>query len=183
MQANDGIFWMTWEDFQNHFYSIYVCRTYEPDMRHTIKGEWKGDSAAGWCMHPGWHKNPQILLKSDDLSPMSVFMTLTQGPHRRIVQSEGCGGNTPRAEKYYTIGFHVLKRGGKRTSIAPSICESETRECTYVDSREVAFELELEHYAPGYTIVPTTKHRGEEGTFMLSVFTKHNVKLTWAPPV
>lgn len=178
MQPEDGIFWMAWEDFQEHFHSIYVCRTYDPKMRHIVKGEWKGSTAGGCSNFPNWHHNPQYLLKTDDPGPMHVFMTLTQGPHKQNARSEAYSEYTTSADRdHYYIGIRVLKKGGMRASK-----DLYAYECVggsdYVNTREVACELVLEHYAQGYTIVPTTYRAGEECTFTLSVFTKHNIKLT-----
>lgn len=176
MQEDDGIFWMAWDDFRNHFHSIYVCRTYEPSMRHTVKGEWKDLTAGGCCDLPKWLSNPQFLLKTEDSSPMSVFMTLTQGPHNRNVPNEQRSSDTRRGNQYYYIGFQVFKLNGRRASK-----DSYPWECVgaseYVDSREVAYDMELEYYMPGYTIIPTTRNENEECTFTLSVFTKHNIEL------
>lgn len=178
MQPEDGIFWMAWEDFQIHFRSIYVCRTYDPKMRHIVKGEWKGPTAGGCSNFPHWHHNPQFLLKTDEARPVHVFMTLTQGPHNGNMRSEVYPGYTTSADRgLYYIGISVLKKGGRRAGEVLYASES-VGGSEHVNTREVACELVLEPYAPGYTIVPTTYRPGEECTFTLSVFTRHNIKLT-----
>lgn len=80
-QANDGIFWMSWQDFQIHFRSIYVCRVYPPEMRYSIHGQWRGYSAGGCQDYDTWHQNPQYRLRAsgpDASLPIHVFITLTQ---------------------------------------------------------------------------------------------------------
>ncbi|KAG6630166.1 hypothetical protein I3843_14G136700 [Carya illinoinensis] len=81
-QSKDGIFWMSWQDFQVHFRSIYVCRVYPPEMRYAFQGQWRGYSAGGCQDYETWHQNPQFLLMatgSDASFPIHVFITLTQG--------------------------------------------------------------------------------------------------------
>lgn len=80
-QSNDGIFWMSWQDFQIHFRSIYVCRVYPPEMRYSVHGQWRGYSAGGCQDYDTWHQNPQFRLRATGLDaslPIHVFITLTQ---------------------------------------------------------------------------------------------------------
>lgn len=74
---------MSWQDFQIHFRSIYVCRVYPPEMRYSVHGQWRGYSAGGCQDYDTWHQNPQFRLRAngtDASSPMHVFITLTQVP-------------------------------------------------------------------------------------------------------
>lgn len=83
-QSNEGIFWMSWQDFQIHFRSIYVCRVYPREMRHSVHGQWRNYSAGGCQDYSSWHQNPQFRLRatgSDASSPIHVFITLTQVHH------------------------------------------------------------------------------------------------------
>ena len=80
-QSKDGIFWMSWQDFQIHFRSIYVCRIYPPEMRYSVHGQWRGYSAGGCQDYETWNQNPQFRLRaigSDASLPIHVFITLTQ---------------------------------------------------------------------------------------------------------
>ena len=80
-QSKDGIFWMSWQDFQIHFRSIYVCRVYPPEMRYSVHGQWRGYSAGGCQDYDSWHQNPQFRLRAtgtDASFPIHVFITLTQ---------------------------------------------------------------------------------------------------------
>jgi hypothetical protein len=72
---------MSWQDFQIHFRSIYVCRVYPPEMRYSVHGQWRGYSAGGCQDYDSWHQNPQYRLRvigRDTLYPVHVFITLTQ---------------------------------------------------------------------------------------------------------
>ncbi|XP_020572133.1 calpain-type cysteine protease ADL1 isoform X2 [Phalaenopsis equestris] len=147
-RAKDGIFWMSWQDFQIHFRSIYVCRVYPPDMRYSVPGQWRGYSAGGCQDYDSWHQNPQFRLRatgSDATNPIHVFITLTQTHGRRAA---------------YNIYLHESVGG-----------------TDYVNSREISCELVLDPYPKGYTIVPTTIQPGEEAPFVLSVFTKSAIIL------
>uniref|UniRef100_A0A2P2KJ11 Calpain-type cysteine protease DEK1 n=1 Tax=Rhizophora mucronata TaxID=61149 RepID=A0A2P2KJ11_RHIMU len=80
-QSKDGIFWMSWQDFQIHFRSIYVCRVYPPEMRYSVHGQWRGYSAGGCQDYSSWNQNPQFRLRAtgpDASLPIHVFITLTQ---------------------------------------------------------------------------------------------------------
>lgn len=81
VQAADGVFWMSWQDFQLHFRSLYVCRIYPPEMKYSVRGQWRGSTAGGCQDFDTWHLNPQFHLKavgSDAREPIHVFVTLTQ---------------------------------------------------------------------------------------------------------
>ncbi|KAL6195013.1 hypothetical protein ACLB2K_030635 [Fragaria x ananassa] len=80
-QSKDGIFWVSWQDFQIHFRSIYVCRIYPPEMRYSVQGQWGSYSAGGYQDYETWHQNPQFRLRAtgpDASFPIHVFITLTQ---------------------------------------------------------------------------------------------------------
>lgn len=80
-QSKDGIFWMSWQDFQIHFRSIYVCRVYPPEMRYSVHGQWRGYSAGGCQDYDTWHQNPQFRIRAAGPHaslPIHVFITLTQ---------------------------------------------------------------------------------------------------------
>ena len=72
---------MSWQDFQMHFRSIYVCRVYPLEMRYSVHGQWRGYSAGGCQDYDTWHQNPQFRLRAtgaDASFPIHVFITLTQ---------------------------------------------------------------------------------------------------------
>lgn len=72
---------MSWQDFQIHFRSIYICRIYPSEMRHSVHGQWRGYSAGGCQDYDTWNQNPQFRLTAtgqDASFPIHVFITLTQ---------------------------------------------------------------------------------------------------------
>ncbi|KAG6548076.1 hypothetical protein Mapa_010510 [Marchantia paleacea] len=179
-QAADGVFWMSWQDFQLHFRSLYVCRIYPPEMRYSVRGQWRSSSAGGCQDYETWHQNPQFHLKAvgpDARLPIHVFITLTQGvgyssrsrPGYRNVQS---GGDS----SLFYIGMRIIKTLGRRSG--PNIYMHEAVTGTdYVNTREIPCEMVLEPDPDGYTIVPTTYAPGQECHFLLSVFTKAAITL------
>eukprot|EP00250_Pteridium_aquilinum_P020316 c24782_g3_i2 orf=517-6945(-) len=179
-QAQDGVFWMSWEDFQIHFCSIYVCRIYPPEMRYSIRGQWRSHTAGGCQDYYSWHLNPQFRLKAvgpDSRHAIHVFITLTQGVHfsSRRRSSFGNYQSSGDSSKYY-IGMRILQTRGNRAKYNIFLHES-VGGTDYVNSREIAFEMVLDPDPRGYTIVPSTLHPGEEAPFVLSVFTKAAIVL------
>ncbi|KAH6559054.1 hypothetical protein KP509_1Z029900 [Ceratopteris richardii] len=179
-QAQDGVFWMSWEDFQLHFCSIYVCRIYPPEMRYSIRGQWRSHSAGGCQDYYSWHLNPQFRLRAigpDSRHAIHVFITLTQGVHFASRRRSSFGNYQPSGDssKYY-IGMRILQTRGNRAKYNIFLHES-VGGTDYVNSREIAFEMVLDPDPKGYTIVPSTLHPGEEAPFVLSVFTKAAIVL------
>uniref|UniRef100_A0ACD5ZI26 Uncharacterized protein n=1 Tax=Avena sativa TaxID=4498 RepID=A0ACD5ZI26_AVESA len=177
--SKNGVFWMSWQDFQIHFRSIYVCRVYPPEMRYSVHGQWRGYSAGGCQDYDSWHQNPQYRLRvtgRDALYPVHVFITLTQGVGFSRKTNGFRNYQSSHDSSMFYIGMRILKTRGCRAAYNIYMHES-VGGTDYVNSREISCELVLEPYPKGYTIVPTTIHPGEEAPFVLSVFTKAPIKL------
>ncbi|KAK6145065.1 hypothetical protein DH2020_021885 [Rehmannia glutinosa] len=178
-QAKDGIFWMSWQDFQIHFRSIYVCRVYPPEMRYSIHSQWRGYSAGGCQDYDTWHQNPQFRLRacgSDASLPIHVFITLTQGVSFSRTTAGFRNYQSSHDSMMFYIGMRILKTRGCRAGYNIYLHES-VGGTDYVNSREISCEMVLDPDPKGYTIVPTTIHPGEEAPFVLSVFTKSLITL------
>ncbi|KAB2088909.1 hypothetical protein ES319_A03G031000v1 [Gossypium barbadense] len=178
-QSKDGIFWMSWQDFQIHFRSIYVCRVYPPEMRYSVHGQWRGYSAGGCQDYNSWHQNPQFRLRAsgpDASYPIHVFITLTQGVSFSRTAAGFRNYQSSHDSQMFYIGMRILKTRGRRAAYNIYLHES-VGGTDYVNSREISCEMVLEPEPKGYTIVPTTIHPGEEAPFVLSVFTKSSVVL------
>ncbi|KNA16830.1 hypothetical protein SOVF_085410 [Spinacia oleracea] len=178
-QAKEGIFWMSWQDFQIHFRSIYVCRVYPPEMRYSLHGQWRGYTAGGCQDYDSWHQNPQFRLRAvgaDASVPIHVFITLTQGvSFSRTATGFRNYQSSHNSTMFYT-GMRILKTRGRRAAYNIYLHES-VGGTDYVNSREISCEMVLEADPKGYTIVPTTIAPGEEAPFVLSVFTKASIVL------
>ncbi|EFJ08518.1 hypothetical protein SELMODRAFT_236021 [Selaginella moellendorffii] len=178
-QAQDGVFWMSWQDFQLHFRSVYVCRIYPPEMRYSVRGQWRGGTAGGCQDFDSWHYNPQFRLKavgSDARKPVHVFVTLTQGVHFSSRKRAGFEYQSSGDTSMFYIGMRILKTRGKRAKYNIFMHES-VGGTDYVNSREISCEMVLEPDPRGYTIVPTTFAPHQEAPFVLSVFTKASITL------
>ncbi|KDP30593.1 hypothetical protein JCGZ_16246 [Jatropha curcas] len=178
-QSKDGIFWMSWQDFQIHFRSIYVCRVYPPEMRYSVHGQWRGYSAGGCQDYASWNQNPQFRLRgtgSDASLPIHVFITLTQGVSFSRTAAGFRNYQSSHDSMMFYIGMRILKTRGRRASYNIYLHES-VGGTDYVNSREISCEMVLDPDPKGYTIVPTTIHPGEEAPFVLSVFTKASITL------
>ncbi|KAI3461898.1 hypothetical protein Pfo_018561 [Paulownia fortunei] len=178
-QAKDGIFWMSWQDFQIHFRSIYVCRVYPPEMRYSVHSQWRGYSAGGCQDYDTWHQNPQFRLRatgSDASLPIHVFITLTQGVSFSRTTAGFRNYQSSHDSMMFYIGMRILKTRGRRAAYNIYLHES-VGGTDYVNSREISCEMVLDPDPKGYTIVPTTIHPGEEAPFVLSVFTKSSISL------
>ncbi|XP_038983004.1 calpain-type cysteine protease ADL1-like [Phoenix dactylifera] len=178
-QSKDGIFWMSWQDFQIHFRSIYVCRVYPAEMRYSVHGQWHGYSAGGCQDYDSWHQNPQFRLRAlgpEASFPIHVFITLTQGVSFSRKTTGFRNYQSSHDSSMFYIGMRILKTRGRRAAYNIYLHES-VGGTDYVNSREISCELVLEPYPKGYTIVPTTIQPGEEAPFVLSVFTKASITL------
>ncbi|KAK3030483.1 hypothetical protein RJ639_038789 [Escallonia herrerae] len=171
-QSKDGIFWMSWQDFQIHFRSIYVCRVYPPEMRYCVHGQWRGYSAGGCQDYDTWHQNPQFRMRAtgtDASAPIHVFITLTQGVSFSRTTAGFRNYQSSHDSMMFYIGMRILKTRGRRANYNIYLHES-VGGTDYVNSREISCEMVLEPDPKGYTIVPTTIHPGEEAPFVLSFF-------------
>ncbi|GKV30284.1 hypothetical protein SLEP1_g39111 [Rubroshorea leprosula] len=178
-QSKEGIFWMSWQDFQIHFRSIYVCRVYPPEMRYSVHGQWRGYSAGGCQDYDSWHQNPQFRLRAtgqDASFPIHVFITLTQGVSFSRTAAGFRNYQSSHDSLMFYIGMRILKTRGRRAAYNIYLHES-VGGTDYVNSREISCEMVLDPDPKGYTIVPTTIHPGEEAPFVLSVFTKASIVL------
>ncbi|XP_047260771.1 calpain-type cysteine protease DEK1-like, partial [Capsicum annuum] len=111
-QANGGIFWMSWQDFQILFRSIYVCRVYPLEMRYSIHGQWRGYSAGGCQDYDTWHQNPQYRLRASgpdaSLPIHGVSFSRTTASFRNYQLSHD--------SMMFYIGMRILKTRGRRAA-------------------------------------------------------------------
>ncbi|XP_043690975.1 calpain-type cysteine protease DEK1-like [Telopea speciosissima] len=178
-QSKDGIFWMSWQDFQIHFRSIYVCRIYPQEMHYSVHGQWRGYSAGGCQDYDTWNQNPQFRLRASGPEasfPIHVFITLTQGVSFSRKTAGFRNYQSSHDSMMFYIGMRILKTRGRRAAYNIYLHES-VGGTDYVNSREISCEMVLDPDPKGYTIVPTTIHPGEEAPFVLSVFTKASITL------
>eukprot|EP01028_Stygiella_incarcerata_P012975 TRINITY_DN81003_c0_g1_i1.p1 TRINITY_DN81003_c0_g1~~TRINITY_DN81003_c0_g1_i1.p1 ORF type:complete len:1786 (+),score=550.99 TRINITY_DN81003_c0_g1_i1:81-5438(+) len=155
---DDGAFYMTFEDFTQHFSAVSICRIVTPEERRAdIHGEWsvvKGN--AGGCGNfKTFPTNPQFRLKV--VRPCSVFITITQIPR----------GEAWFKREYAHFGFVVLKGGNIKKMIARSDVEFLP---SYKNAKALSADVDL---SPGsYTVIPSTFKQNVEAGFRIEVFSK-----------
>lgn len=183
--SDDGEFWMSFKDFVANFSKLEICSlgpdtvTGDSSKRYEMtshQGSWRRRLNAGGCLNNRntFWTNPQFRVtvidadEYDDDDTGSLIIALLQ-KERRSVGSE-----------LLTIGYAIYKlnssKGGLldreffRRNKAVARCPQ------FIDMREVTGRHKL---TPGdYCVIPSTFDPGEEGDFLLRVFTEQPIHLS-----
>ncbi|KAM6961354.1 calpain-3 [Aplochiton taeniatus] len=185
--AEDGEFWMSFEDFRKNYTKIEICNltpdALESDKIHkwTVsvnEGRWvRGCSAGGCRNYPDtFWTNPQYRLRlleedddpEDNEVACSFVVSLMQKNRRK---DRKLGANL------FTIGFAIYEvpkdMHGNKQHMAKDfflVNSSKARSKSYINLREVTQRFRL---SPGeYVIVPSTYEPHQEGEFLLRVFSE-----------
>uniref|UniRef100_A0A673BNX2 Calpain-2 catalytic subunit-like n=1 Tax=Sphaeramia orbicularis TaxID=375764 RepID=A0A673BNX2_9TELE len=182
--AEDGEFWMSFNDFRRHYSRIEVC-TLTPDtieddsVKHwsvsKFDGTWRRGSTAGGCRnHPyTFWMNPQFVIKleeeDDDPDDGEVGCSFVVGliqKNRRRMRKQG--------EDMHTVGFAIYEFHGQREVHLDKnffLTHAQTaRSETFINLREVSNRFKL---PPGeYLIVPSTFEPHLNGDFCIRVFSE-----------
>ncbi|CAE7526188.1 ADL1 [Symbiodinium natans] len=155
VNADDGSFWMAFEDFVNHYRSVYICRLFEDGWNRCFAcSEWRGETAGGCRNYPTYEKNPKIQLTIK--GRVNLILTLEQADSRGAGEGEG---EVP-------IGFRVYR---DRSLSGNGICGTST----YAYDRELCVDVELKENTAGpYIILPTTFKPNMERGFIMKAFWK-----------
>uniref|UniRef100_A0A8C5GJF6 Calpain-3 n=1 Tax=Gouania willdenowi TaxID=441366 RepID=A0A8C5GJF6_GOUWI len=195
--AEDGEFWMSFEDFKKNYTKIEICNltpdALEDDKIHkwTVsvnEGRWvRGCSAGGCRNYPDtFWTNPQyrlrLLEEDDDPEDNEVgctFVVALMQKNRRKERKMGAN--------LFTIGFAIYEvpkemHGNKQHMQKDFfVLNSSKARCkSYINLREVTQRFRL---SPGeYVIVPSTYEPHQEGEFILRVFSekKNTSDFTWS---
>uniref|UniRef100_A0A8C4KNE8 Calpain-3 n=1 Tax=Dromaius novaehollandiae TaxID=8790 RepID=A0A8C4KNE8_DRONO len=178
--AEDGEFWISFEDFMRHFTKLEICNltpdTLEADKLHTWtvsvnEGRWvRGCSAGGCRNYPDtFWTNPQyrlrLLEEDDDPEDEEVvcsFLVALMQKNRRKERKLGAN--------LYTIGFaiyEVLMHGNKHHLQKDFFLynASKARSKTYINMREISERFRLP--PSEYVVIPSTYEPHQEGEFIL----------------
>uniref|UniRef100_A0A671QYZ1 Calpain-3 n=1 Tax=Sinocyclocheilus anshuiensis TaxID=1608454 RepID=A0A671QYZ1_9TELE len=181
--AEDGEFWMSFEDFKKNYTKIEICNmtpdALEDDKLHkwTVsvnEGHWVRGCSAGGCRNypETFWTNPQYRLRlleedddpEDDEEACTFVVALMQKNRRR---KRKLGANL------FTIGFSIYEMHGNKQHMQKEFFMSSTfkaRSRAYINLREVTQRFRL---SPGeYVIVPSTYEPHQEGEFILRVFSE-----------
>ncbi|MGH0175564.1 UNVERIFIED_CONTAM: hypothetical protein FKN15_070239 [Acipenser sinensis] len=171
--AEDGEFWMAFEDFKKNFTKIEICNltpdSLEEDKLHkwTVsvnEGRWvRGCSAGGCRNYPDtFWTNPQYRLRlleedddPDDNEKICTFVVSLMQKNRRKERKMGAN--------LFTIGFAIYE-------VTVWVRGERARCKSYINLREVTQRFRL---CPGeYVIIPSTYEPHQEGEFLLRVFSE-----------
>lgn len=184
----DGEFWMSFQDFLNHFDRVEICNlspdSLTEDQQHNsrrkwemsmFEGEWSSGVTAGGCrnfLETFWH-NPQYVISledpddEDDDGKCTVIVALMQ-KNRRSKRNVGID--------CLTIGFAIYHLTDRDMQVKPQGLNffkyraSVARSPHFINTREVCARFKL---PPGhYLIVPSTFDPNEEGEFIIRVFSE-----------
>jgi hypothetical protein len=145
---------MSFDDFIQHFGSIYVCRILP---KHVFGSGWAGASAAG-PFEPV--NNPQYLITVP--KPSKVYIELAQDAKR-----------TTKDAKLCYINFYVIANDGKRvTAITRDSIVGMANNGSMLNDVTVSAEVFLDKPGQPYTVVCTTADPGSSTSFTLAVFTE-----------
>lgn len=169
VDAEDGTFWMSFEDFTAQFDDIYVCRFFDAVhgwVAHApVLGEWKGLSAGGCTNFSSVVNSPQYIV--DVSVPMSIVLMLAQADTRGTDQEL----KAISVELYDNEGQRVRKRHcGQLVSSNPE---------SYIFRREVSLEVSLQ---PGrYTALFSAFNRGDETSYTIRMYSQGAALFQEAP--
>uniref|UniRef100_A0A669BNJ1 Calpain 9 n=1 Tax=Oreochromis niloticus TaxID=8128 RepID=A0A669BNJ1_ORENI len=181
--ADDGEFWMEFEDFKRNYDKVEICNmspdSLTEDTKHqwavnVFEGNWIRGSTAGGCRNyiDTFWTNPQFKLLLNDAdgdNTCSVVIALMQ-KNRRKLRKEGLD--------LETIGFAVYEAPEGEDHVGKDFFRynaSKARSRTYINMREVAERFTL---PPGhYLLVPTTFQPHHEADFLILCSSSSGMKL------
>lgn len=186
--ADDGEFWMSFDDFTRYFHKLEICHL-GPDSAKSggdhgwegrvEKGSWIRGSSAGGCRNflNTFALNPQYRVDLEDTDDdaddkCSLTVALMQTKRRKLKAEEG--------KPMLTIGFSIYKitdedlKGGRADRDYFAYHASTARSPVFINSREVTGRFTLD---PGsYLVIPTTFEPGHNGDFIVRIYSEKPVK-------
>jgi len=169
--ADDGIFWLGFDDFCEEFRGLAVCMLpTDMDCDGDMGSEWRGKTAGGCANEDSVADNPQFRLTIS--RPTEVVLTLTQQDFR-VGATEGATRKGHTAIGMYVLYGASLDAARSRSDFHRYRVMS-TEPFSYV--REATLKLKLDMKGHGsstsYLIVPCTFDAHEERGFTLRAFTQ-----------
>eukprot|EP00741_Cyanophora_paradoxa_P016066 tig00000042_g15510.t1 len=185
--GDDGLFWIAWDDFVDHFYKVYICRIFPHDwLGQYVHGEWRGRTAGGGPVkydasgrptdevNPFWAHNRQYHIEVPE-APTTMVITLSQPDARLLLGRRKCDTK---------IGFVVVRVASRNAPAvqAPTLSNMVAKTSPFFfPGREVSVECTLE---PGhYKVVPMAMSPGQESRFTLVIWGERDVELEGERPL
>jgi hypothetical protein len=147
--ANDGTFWMDWDDFKKHYNQIFLAVDYPDEgSRIRYRGNWiPGDiktGAGGYPAHASWPQNPMYAFEVNQTTKLVA-----------VVSQRDMRWQTLSADGYSNgIGFVVMRLQTQNRAKKFAMDKMAGMSRTFASDRCCAGMMTLE---PGrYTIVPSS---------------------------
>uniref|UniRef100_I3JNG1 Calpain catalytic domain-containing protein n=1 Tax=Oreochromis niloticus TaxID=8128 RepID=I3JNG1_ORENI len=177
--ADDGEFWITFEDFCKFYTDIDICGL-SPDFLNesdssqwktsVYDGRWVAGTTAGGCLNyrDSFWTNPQCRFKicggySEKDGDKNIMVSLMQKPEKR---------NRHLVQNLH-IGFFIFEYKTQRGKFTEEFFKSQApvaQTKTYLNAREVMEFFMLKHGE--YLIVPSTFNPNETASFILTIHAK-----------
>ncbi|XP_024122539.1 calpain-5 [Oryzias melastigma] len=167
---DDGEFWMSFRDWCRHFSDADVCHIADPSQTWNEAlhfGKWiihedpQRNRSGGRKKNKTFLQNPQYLF--DVTKEMDEVMITLQQKDRRIYKKTGHGDNL-------VIGFSVFKvELNREHRMHRLLFNKQVGETFYSRARSAFLRCNLPRGR--YVVIPSTYYPGEEGEFMLRIFT------------
>ncbi|CAG8663041.1 10485_t:CDS:2, partial [Scutellospora calospora] len=171
--ADDGDFWMSFQDFISNFSTLTICRCINTSLLtfgrrwHGVmfRGEWSIENeTAGGCINNAetFYQNPQYSIRIH--KPTFLIISLMQQDNHVEIGAEKI-----------TIGFILLKvELNRKYRIHKPTYETAGR-VTYINIREVTERIFLK---PGhYILIPSSYDVGEEGSYFMRLFSSNSINI------
>jgi len=171
VSADDGTFWMCFDDFSKHYGRMFICRLYNDAIghqysRYILRGNWHGTEAGGCFNNPTWKNNPQYGV--DVPKSTNVVISLIQDDNRVA----SCG------HPMYPIAFCVFKTkdNANRLQVASRTDMVALAPKQYTPYREALYEFPTLE-AGKYIIVPSTFKPQQESRFWITILSHAPIKV------
>jgi len=173
---DDGLFWMSYEDFTTYFNQLIILRLLTDQYgriwkKEILEGEWDADKTAGGSIiHNSWIENPQWILSGVESKDTKLFACLHQSDQRL------------NWELHYelALGMYLFKTEDNRHRKYQYSAKELVTKTHFCPAREVSMDAVLQ---PGetYVLIPATYHPGKAAKFWLSVYSENNLTITPVP--
>ncbi|XP_022240877.1 calpain-B-like isoform X3 [Limulus polyphemus] len=192
---HDGEFWMSFKDFLQNFTRLEICNLHPDSLTddpltkvskkkwdtHVFEGGWVRGVSAGGCrnfldtfwINPQYNITLEDVDDDDDDETCTMIVALMQ-KNRRCKKKMGLD--------CLTIGFSIYHLKNAESLPKPLAKDffkynaSVAKSPSFINLREVNARFKL---SPGtYCIIPSTFDPGEEGDFILRVFTEKENKMS-----
>ena len=171
VDADDGSFWMSLQDFYRYFTTFDFVRIFHDEVgivyrRYLFKDQWKiGVSAGGAMSHPSWKINPQFGLTVSE--PTTVYISLHKSDPRM-------GKKLSMTHQFHSV--HLWKVANNTSKLQAPYANNSAVGTPLHASREVV--LELEDLPPSsYLVSAQMASPSDESDIILTIYSDRPVQV------